>query len=146
MRADGRRAGLDGIKNAFSNMITDFALEIQNHEVTLEALVKDKACWTHHWKDSDLALEAGAQSKRARGSSESEGGFIAKPMTEEVIKMVRNNDGLLRALQSQLDRRDRPQPPAASSGGDAGKDGKKGAGKSANAKRKARQVNKWVRR
>ena len=73
MRTDGRRAGLEGIKAAFSNMIADFALEIQNSNATLEALVREKSSWTHHWKDSDLALEAEPSVKKARVREDSQG-------------------------------------------------------------------------
>ena len=125
-------------------MIADFALEIQNSNASLEALVKEKSSWTHHWKDSDLALELEPSAKRARGKDESQ--VMAKPMTEEVIKMVHNNAGLLRSLQSQLDRKDRNQPTSAPGAPSKTKDkggNPKGAGKTDNNRSAKKRANRW---
>ena len=147
MRSDGKRPGLEGIKNAFTNMMSDFALEIQNHSATLEQLVKNKSGWTHHWKDSELTADSG-DNKRQR--AENGASPAAKPLTEEVIRMVHNNAGLLKSLQSQIARTANGSkdivgatdaPGAAAAPKDPKKDNNKGGGKRA---RNGRQPNRWV--
>ena len=129
----------------FSNMMYDFPLEIQNNSATLEQLVKNKSGWTHHWKDSELTAESGdVKRQRAENAPASAG----KPMTEEMIRMVHNNAGMLKSLQSQLARKnngakdsDGASEVAAPAGVPKAPKKEKGAGKTA---RNGRQPNRWV--
>ena len=99
-RPDGRRPTLASLSACYFAMFSAYAKELQNDAVVLEQWLKNKSKWEYLWKESISNYDASFDAQSSRGSVENQGFAIPA----DIVAMVRNNETMIKGMQSTIDR------------------------------------------